>query len=202
MMNNIRVIPDYHSTMGDMNNIDLSKITNKIQEIEGVQEAKKEIILTSCSIPKSLYDGNSTKWDAIKSSQRLNSKVNGIVKNITEGVKDEAIKFYKDVTGYSLDPASVTVNLLTKTDIDYNVAISNADIVNQLTQSIQNVLSSAQQTLFDSKLIDRKEFITYIKNQLKIVDQDVLSMITDDSIDNCLNYLKQQEQQNNGSNMG
>ena len=37
MMNNIRVIPDYHSTMGDMNNIDLSKITNKISEIEGVQ---------------------------------------------------------------------------------------------------------------------------------------------------------------------
>lgn len=182
LMNNIRVIPDYQSSMGDMNSIDLSKITNKINEIENNQENKKEGILTSNSIPRSLYNGESTKWDAIKSSQRLNSKVNGFVVGISDSIKIEVCKLYKSRTGKELDSDLVTVNLFTKTDVDYNVAITNTEIVSQLVDGIQRVLMSCQQTMQEVKVIDPEQYATFVLSQLKIIDPDISKFMDDKTI--------------------
>lgn len=198
LMNNIRVIPDYHSSMGDMNNIDLSKITNKISDIENSQENKKESILTSNSIPRSLFNGESTKWDAIKSSQRLNSKINGFVVGISDSIKWEVINIHKDLTGEDLDPEDITINLFTKTDVDYNTAINNTEIVSQLMDGIQRVLMSCTQTLQDVKFINPEEYANYVLSKLKIIDTDICNFMDDKTIKEFIIKMKQmgdQEQQ-------
>lgn len=189
LMNNIRVLPDYSSSMGNMNSIDMSKVTNKINEIEQTQDMKKESILTSCSIPKALYDGQSTKWDAIKSSQRLNSKINSYVVSISDSIKTEALKLYKSRFEKNLNPDFITVNLFTKTDVDFNVSITNAQIVGELTQGIQQILLNAQQTLSEISLIDKREYAKYITSQLRAIDANASKFVTDKTIDDALKTL-------------
>ena len=182
LMNNIRVLPDYASSMGDMNNIDLSKITNKIQEIEQSQEQKKEAILTSCSIPSSLFNGQSTKWDAIKSSQRLNSKVHGFVTSIVNSLKIEVRKMYKSRFRSEIKLDDIQIHMFNKTDVDYNVAITNAQIMGELNQGIAQVMSAANQSLQEIQFIDKEEYVKYISEQLKTVDKEVARFINDETI--------------------
>lgn len=192
LMNNIRVLPDWHSSMGDMSNIDLSKITNKIQEIESTQDNKKENILTSISIPRSLYNGESTKWDAIKSSQRLNSRINNYVVGITDSIKFEVMETYKELTGREIKPDQVKINLFTKTDADYNVALTNTEIIGQLVEGVQRILQGGQSTLQEIKIIDPEQYAAYISEKLKMIDPDVSKFITEESIKN---YIQSQKHQ-------
>jgi hypothetical protein len=194
IMHNIRVIPDYGDSMGSMNNVDLSKITNKIQEIESSQDNKLDNILTSLSIPKALRDGSATKWDAIKSSQRLNSKINSIVKDITSSLCIEACKLIKYRFNVNIDPQQLTCNLFNKTDVDYNVAITNTQIVSELTQGIQQILSNGSQTLQDIPFIDKKEYLKYISDQLKSIDTDSVKFINDNTIETAINALQSESQ--------
>lgn len=195
LMNNIRVIPDYHSTMGDMNNVDLSKVTNKINEIETNQENKKESVLTACSIPKSLYNGESTKWDAIKSNQRLNSKVNSLAVDLTDGLVEETCKLYEDLYGEPLDKKFVKINLFTKTEVDFNTSITNTEIIGTLLEGIQRILLGCQQTIQDIKFIDPEEYSKFVMEQLKLINPDADKFITEETIKNYINQAKSEPQQ-------
>lgn len=198
LLNNIRVIPDYHSSMGDMNNIDLSKITNKIQEIENTQENKKESILTSNSIPRALFNGESTKWDAIKSSQRLNSKINGFVININDGVGDEIERYYYQKTGRILKKGQYKIHLFTKTDVDYNVEMTNLEIVSQLVDGIGRILSSCNQTLQEAKFVDPEQYANFILEKLKVADPDVVKFMSEKTIKQFIMAANTAEQQSEG----
>jgi hypothetical protein len=193
-MNNIRVIPDYHSAVGDMNNIDLSKITNKIQEIESSQDNKKEGIMNSASIPRALYNGESTKWDAVKSSQKLNNRIQSYVNGISDSIKLEAINIYYERTGKWLDPSILTVNLFKKTEVDYTQAITNTEIIGQIVDGVQRVLVGAQQTITEVRIIDPEKFGKYVSTQLKEVDPTISDFINDDTIKNGIAAMSKQSE--------
>lgn len=195
LMNNIRVIPDYHSGVGDMNNIDLSKITSKIQDIEQSQENKKDAIMNAASIPRALYNGESTKWDAIKSSQRLNSKINSIAVGIADSLKLEARKKAKEVYNIELTADQIEIHLFKKTDVDYALAITNAEIINSLSQGVQQILQNTQQTIQDIKLIDPQEYAKYTLNQLKAIDPSISQFITEETIAKALQEANQDQGQ-------
>lgn len=194
LMNNIRVIPDYHSAVGDMNNIDLSKITNKIQEIESSQDNKKEGIMNSASIPRALYNGESTKWDAVKSSQKLNNRIQSYVNGISDSIKLEAINIYYERTGKWLDPSILTVNLFKKTEVDYTQAITNTEIIGQIVDGVQRVLVGAQQTITEVRIIDPEKFGKYVSTQLKEVDPTISDFINDDTIKNGIAAMSKQSE--------
>lgn len=182
--NNIKVIPDYHGGVGNMSDIDLSRISQKIIEAENMQDMKREAIFTYNGIPRALYNGDTTKWEAIKSSQRLNSKIHGIKMNITESLKYEAKKIIHQTYNRDIDLDDIKVNLFTKTDIDYNVSLVNLDIVTQLMNGIQQALMIAQQTATEVRFIDQKKIVEYVKDQLKTIDPDLRDLITDETISN------------------
>lgn len=191
LMANIRVLPDYHSTMGNMNTVDLSKITSKIAEIENSQENKKDDIMTSNSIPRALYNGESTKWDAIKSSQRLNNKINGFITGITDSLRDEAINLCRYHFGVDLNQDDVTVNLFDKTEVDFNVVLTNIDIIAQMTGGIQQILDLAQRTMQENQLIDAKEYGMYVVDQLRLIDKEANRFINQGTIENFVNSMSQ-----------
>jgi hypothetical protein len=194
LMNNIRVIPDYHSGMGNMNNIDLSKVTEKLNTIEQSQDTKKDIIMNTCCIPRALYSGESTKWDAIKSSQRLNSRIHSYAVGISDSIRDEALFITKDMTGVELSPSDITVNLFKKTDVDYNQSISGMEILSTVMQGISTILTNCQQTIQEIKIIDPGKYAKYILDQLKLIDPTVTEFMTEESIRMGLQMSQQQQE--------
>lgn len=192
VLNNIRVLPDYHGAMGDMNSIDLSKISNKIQEIKADQDNLKESIYSNLGIPRSLFSGDTTKWEAIKSSQRLNNKVSSIINGITNSVAEMAAVLYYLLTKKEVDPTDISVSLFTKTDVDLSNAINAAEVSNQLIESINRALETAQRFMQDNKLIDPDKYMENIKLQLKTIDPNILDYVTDDKIREYIKELQSQ----------
>lgn len=184
--NNIKVIPDYHGGVGNMSDIDLSRISQKIIEAENMQDLKRENIFTYNGIPRALYNGDTTKWEAIKSSQRLNSKIHSIKMNITESLKYEAKKIIRQTYNRDIDLDEIKVNLFTKTDIDYNVSLVNLDILTQLMNGIQQALMIAQQSASEVRYIDSKKLLEYTRDQIKTIDPDLRDLITDETINSFL----------------
>lgn len=182
ILNNIRVLPDYQSAMGDMNSIDLSKISSKIQDIKADLDNLKEAIYTSLGIPRALFAGDTTKWEAIKASQRLNSKVLSMIQDLTDSVRIIAARFYYLLTGTEIGLDKVSASLFTKTDIDYNASITSSEIVSQLVESINRILESVQRFSQDSKLIKVDGYVRYVVEQLKTIDPDILSFIDEETI--------------------
>jgi len=203
LLNNIRVIPDYQSGMGDMNNIDLSKITNKIQEIRSDQDGLKESILNGLAIPRALYSGDSTKWDAIKGSQRLNSRVNSIIKALVDSVVRETIKIDYMTSGKLLRVNDITCNLFMKTEVDYNNELTNAEIVNNIVDQINRIIDQTQRTAKDSEIIDPKEFINYVKLKLIMIDPDIVKFMDDSTIEKYIkSIMDQRNSQSEGGGFG
>jgi hypothetical protein len=198
ILNNIRVLPDYHGMMGDMNSVDLSKISNKIQEIKGDQDNLKEAIYSNIGIPRALYAGDTTKWEAIKSSQRLNNKVSSIINGINWSIAEAAAMFYYLLTGKELDPTDIVVNLFTKTDVDLSNSINAADISNQLIESINRTLETAQRFIQDNKLVEPLQYLNYIKEQLKAIDPKILDYVTDAQIAKFVKELQSQPTDESG----
>ena len=174
LINNVLVVPDQFSTLGDMSTVNLDKITEKITEIRNEQEQSKDNILTSLGIPRTLFAGEVTKWEAIKSSERLNSKVNSYVTQITDGLIYTASMFYFMITGEEFRVEDIECNLFTKTQVDYNTSISNAEIVSNLMEAIKNMKVSAEDTLGDQLPFNKVEFARYFSSKLKIIDTDIM----------------------------
>jgi hypothetical protein len=111
LIENIRTLPDYSSAAGDMNSTDLSKITNKIAEIRNSMDMNKDSILTTLAIPRALFNGEITKWEALKGSDRLHSKVNNYISNINDSLIHTAAMFYYIITGKEIDIEGIECNL-------------------------------------------------------------------------------------------
>jgi hypothetical protein len=191
IINNIRVLPDYSSSMGNLNTVDLSKISDKINDIRNYQDTTKDDILTSLGIPRSLFSGEVTKWEAIKTSERLNSKINSIIIGISEGVKETAANIYHLLTGKTMSVDDIKVSLFSKTQVDYNTEISNADIVNTLVMSINQILDSVMQTAQSARFIDPNAYSQYIIDQLKNIDPKIAALVTPNGISEMLNQNNQ-----------
>jgi len=192
LINNIRVLPDYNSGLGSMESIDLSKISSKISEIRGDQDNIKESILTSLGIPRALFTGDVTKWEAIKSSQRLNSKVNNFINNIKDGLKETTASFYYLLTGKQISLEDIDIALFNKTDVDYNIAISSSEIINNLIQSINTILDTVQNFVKSNELIDGQKYCEYVFNQLKVIDSGISDFISENDIKTFIdNIIKQ-----------
>lgn len=182
ILNNIRVLPDYQSVIGDMNSVDLSKVTQKIQDIMSSQDNSKESLFNSIGIPRALFGGDTTKWEAIKGSQRLNSRVASLIGSINGATIDTAAMFYYLLTKKSIDKNVIRSNIFTKTDVDYNNALIASDIVNQLMESINRVLEGAQRFTQENKMIDIEAYCEWLRKQLKIIDPDIMDFITDEKL--------------------
>jgi hypothetical protein len=177
LINNIRVLPDYASALGDMNSIDLTKITNKIAEIRNDQEQSKENILVSLGIPRALFAGEVSKWEAIKASERLNSKVNSYINQISDGLIYTASMFYYMMTRKEFKVENIECNLFTKTPVDYNTSAANAEVISNLMATVNTILDGAQQLISNNKLIGIDGYYNYAMSQLKAIDPDILGFV-------------------------
>lgn len=200
LLNNIRVIPDYNSGMGDMGNVDLSKIANKIQEIRSDQDGILEKILTGLAIPRSLFSGDATKWDALKSSQNLNNRINGYVQNLNDGLVETSIMIYHMLTNEWLNPSNIRPHLFNRTDSDYNSQLSNLDILSQYSDSINRVLDTTTRTLQDNKLIDPQGYANFMVEQILSAIPDLAKAVPKESVTKYVQSVLAQRSQDDNTN--
>jgi hypothetical protein len=194
LINNIRVLPDYANGMGNMNTVDLSKISEKIEQIRNEQDNLRENVLNSVGIPLDLFAGRSTRFEALKTSERLNSKINYFCKSIDTGVCRTASDLYYILTEQRLDPSEFESNMFTKTTVEYNASINSADLVATLIQAVNSILEQASAIVKSSEIVNPEAYFNYISDQLKMIDPDLAKIVSDDDIKKAVNLINLERQ--------
>jgi len=177
--NNIRVLPDYDDSLSNIAPIDLSKLTDKIMTIRSELDNQKEDILTNIGIPFGFFKGETTKYEAIKNSERLQTKIHSKIVGINTGLCSLACDIYYLKTGKVLPLEYVTSNLFNKTAIEYNNSIAKGEIGTQLHDAVTAILDKAQDTLKDIKIMDKEVYLTFVKDLLKDIDPTLHTLILD-----------------------
>lgn len=179
LLQNIKAVPDYNSSVENLGTLDVSKLKDRIADLRAEQEVNEENILNSASMPVDLYKNRTSSWEAIKSAERLNAKVNYYVTAIKRSTKQISQQLLFLYTGEFVDEDSFQDNFFSKTVTEYTNSINNADVVSSIITSVKNLLEDAKGIVSDNDLLDKEEFLKYFRKSLLNIDPEFSTMITD-----------------------
>lgn len=184
LLNNIRVLPDYSDSLTNMNTVDISKVTNKIQEIRMELDNVRETVLNAMGIPLDLFSGRVTKWEALKTSERLNSKINSYVMMIKKSVSEVARVIYRNLYDEDLDVKDIEVHMFTRTTVEYNNMLNNAESISNVFQQLNIIVDIAMRTAETAgEMFDKTKYFEYVSSMLRNVDPNISEFITDERLE-------------------
>jgi len=188
-----KFVPDYNSTLGGKNSmLPLDKLTDKLLDIMQTLDACKANILGPLGLPTTLMDSTSgNKWQVLQQSERANSRVSGFMNGIKSSVVALVCNIYKVVYDEELDPALIKLHISEKTSVEYNNQINQSESINGLVQGVTSIIQNAIQTVETAApLIDGKAYLSYIQTQIKSIDPNTETIITEDTLEQYMNLLQ------------
>lgn len=193
---NVKVIPDYNATIQNKGLITTDKLGDKLMELMQTLDQSRQNVLSTLGIPASILDSQSgNKWQILQSSERANSRVNAIITGIKESVIDLVRTIYKVIYNDEIDPSQIKLHIFEKTTVEYNNAQNTIESVSNLINGLSQVLQAATQTLDATQpLLDNGKFISYIQNMIKDADPNASDLITEETINNYIEFSQQKFQ--------
>lgn len=188
-----KFVPDYNSTLGGKNSmLPLDKLTDKLLDIMQTLDACKANILGPLGLPTTLMDSTSgNKWQVLQQSERANSRVSGFMNGIKSSVVALVCNIYKVVYDEELDPSLIKLHISEKTSVEYNNQINQSESINGLVQGVTSIIQNAIQTVETAApLIDGKAYLSYIQTQIKSIDPNTETIITEDTLEQYMNLLQ------------
>ena len=178
-------IPDYNSTITSKGLINTDKLSDKLIEIMQSLDQTKANILAAVGIPSGALDNSAgSKWTILQQSERLNSRINSIMNGVTDSVTELVRTLYKILYNEEIDSSLIRMHLLEKSTVTYNNQINQAESINNLVQSISNILTTSLQTLDNvGTFIEPKAYLTYIQNLIRDIDPNTEPMITEETVE-------------------
>lgn len=178
-------IPDYNSTITSKGLINTDKLSDKLIEIMQSLDQTKANILAAVGIPSGALDNSAgSKWTILQQSERLNSRINFIMNGVTDSVTELVKTLYKILYNEEIDSSLIRMHLLEKSTVTYNNQINQAESINNLVQSISNILTTSLQTLDNvGTFIEPKAYLTYIQNLIRDIDPNTEPMITEETVE-------------------
>lgn len=198
VINNIRVLPDYNGAAQGLGTLDMSKLKEKLDQVQTQQDIRKEAIVNALSLTMDFLQGRMTRLDAIRQSDRLNGKVTNIIQTLNQSVLSIACNIYYLITKKELKQEDLKCNLFTKTAIQFANEISNSEVVSQLITSVTSIADSAQNTVRDNKLIEPLRYFKYVKSKLSMVDPEAGDLLTEEKFIQLLETIKQEQNGDSG----
>lgn len=190
---NLKIVTDYNSNVANMSALDLIKVNDRINELKSDLDNDRNNLLSAVGIPESLFNGDSTKWDSIKSSQRLSSKVGYYIDGLISSIKLIACTIYSKVTMGEISPDQVKVNIFNSTEVDYNNTVNSAELVASVLDSITNIIDKGKTTVENYVgLIDNDAFIKYIIDKVHQISPECDSWFNENTVKDYLKQLKEQ----------
>lgn len=192
LLNNVRVLPDYNSSMTNMGTVELNKINQKIQEMRMELDSCKDSVLTSVGIPLELAQGRASKWEVLKMSERLNSRINAIISGIKSSIVDIVNVISLNLYNEQIDFNQVEVHLFSKTTIEYNNQMNTAESISNLVQQISAVVEMALRTLeVAGPFFNTEGYLNYVTTILKNIDPEIESFSSVEEVQAYAEYYKQ-----------
>lgn len=195
LMNNVKIIPDYSSSAANMGTVELNKINQKIQEIRMELDNCRDNVMSSMGLSSDIYNNRLSKWEALKTSERLNSRINsyisGLKSSIIEACRVISLNLYEE----DLDVNNVEVHLFSRTTTEYNTMTNSAEVIGTLIQQMSTILEMGLRTLeIAGPLFDQIAYLEYLTTTLKNIDPNMETFTSKESIKEYIDMLKAKQQ--------
>lgn len=190
LLNNVRVFPDYNSSMTNMGTVELNKISQKIQEMRMELDNCKDSILSVMGITSDVSQGRMNKWEVLKMSERLNSKINAVIAGIKASIVGAVDVIARNIYKEGIDPNLVEVHLFSRTTIEYNNLINTSESITTLIQQMSAVIETSLRTLeMAGPFFNKEGYLNYVSTQLKGIDPTFDKVVTEESLAEYLEFL-------------
>jgi hypothetical protein len=193
LLNNVRVLPDYNSSMTNMGTVELNKVSQLIDKIRMELDICRESVLNVMGLTSDIAQGRISKWEVLKMSERLNSKVNAVISGLKSSIVNVVDVVSRNLYNEPIDPNLVEVHLFSRTTIEYNNLLNTSESIAGLNQQMYSVLEMALRTLdMAGPLFNKSEYLNYISVTLKSIDPSFDKVITEESINEFLQFKNEQ----------
>lgn len=189
LIDTVRVLPDIDGKLQSLNPLRTTTLQEKIQQIREEARELERDVLSSLGVPVDLFEGNSSKWEVIKRSERLQSRVSYYINTLKSSIRRLSQTVFYLQNGRELSPSDFKVTVFNESDLEMASKTNKLQNLTELSQSILNVVIGAERELQESTLINKEAYIKLLKANLKEIYPEVDSLLDLES------YLKNNNSQ-------
>jgi len=173
----IRILPDYKGFISQLNSLDTSKITEKIDKYKPDLDTLAETILAEVGIPAESFRGGMTYWESMKQSERFASRVNAIINTIENSFRWLLESYMKRKYNISDKMNNFVTVKIFDTSMAQVTRSSNAlENVSSYVSGVFDFINNAIENL-DNENINKEEAISFVKTHLSYVVSNVDNLI-------------------------
>lgn len=178
----IRILPDYKGFISQLNSLDTSKITEKIDKYKPDLETLADTILAEVGIPAESFRGGMTYWESMKQSERFASRVHAIINTIENSFRWLLETYLKRKHGIGDKINNFVTVKIFDTSMAQVTRSSNAlENISSYVSGVFDFINSAIENL-DNENINKEEAVSFIKTHLSYVVSNVDNLINWDKV--------------------
>ncbi len=165
----IRVLPDFKSYISNLQPLDTSRLTEKLDKYRGEMRDLLEDISNDIGWPVDAFNARITYWESMRQSERFNNRVNYVTTSIEKSLSDfltnmicEKLKIPYQEDLVRVQIFGMTINKLTS----MNVAL---ETVQNHIDGISSVIDNITSMITDKEYINKEELVNVLKSILQFI---------------------------------
>lgn len=181
LVDTVRILPDIEGKIQSLNPVRTTTLQDKIQQIRMEYQELNRNIISALGVPMDLFEGNSSKWEVIKRSERLQSKVNYYINTIKTSIRRLAQSVFKRMNDRELKVSDFKILIFTESDLEIAAKTNRLQSLNELNQTLMQMVAGAERELAESRLINKEAYFKLLKSGLKEVYPEIDDLIDIDA---------------------
>lgn len=177
LVDTVRVLPDIEGKIQSLQPVRTTTLQDKMQQIRGEYQELNRNIISALGVPMDLFEGNSSKWEVIKRSERLQSKVNYHINTIKMSVRRLAQAVFYKLYNRELKLTDFKVTIFNKSDLEIAAETNRLQSLNELSQTLIQIVSGAERELQESRLVNKRAYYNLLKSNLKEIYPEIEDLI-------------------------
>jgi hypothetical protein len=173
LVDTVRILPDIEGKIQSLNPVRTTSLQDKISQIRMEYQELNRNIISALGVPMDLFEGNSSKWEVIKRSERLQSKVNYYINTIKLSVRRLAQSIFFKKYGRELKLTDFKVTIFNESDLELAAKTNRLQSLNELSQTLLQIVGSAERELADSQLVNKRAYYKLLLSGLKEVYPEI-----------------------------
>jgi hypothetical protein len=182
LVDTVRILPDIEGKIQSLNPVRTTSLQDKIQKIRMEYQELNRNIISALGVPMDLFEGNSSKWEVIKRSERLQSKVNYYINTIKLSLRRLAQTIFYKMYGRELKLTDFKVTLFNESDLELAAKTNRLQSLNELSQTLLQIVGSAERELTDSQLVNKRAYYKLLLSGLKEVYPEIDDLLNIDAV--------------------
>lgn len=138
----VRVLPDFRGHISNLNPLDTSKMTEKIDKYKGDLGELLEQILNEIAVPSEAFVGRSTYWESLRQSDRFIAKIS----NICSAIENSISYFLESITPKLIKQRMIKESGFLKIKI-FDLTIAEIARMQNAIETIQSYVTASFETL-------------------------------------------------------